>query len=303
MSAALTVRAPAKINLNLGVGSIRPDGFHPLATVYQAIGLYDDVSVAEADEWSLAVGTHPRIDVSDVPADHTNIAMRAGRALTSFHGIDRRAAIRIEKGIPVAAGLAGGSADGAATLLALDRLWGLQTSDRDLLALAADLGSDVPFALVGGTALGSGRGEQVEPLEDNGSWWWVVVESEIGLSTPGVYREFDRLLGDRTATEKLMPELRSALVAGDPRWLAQQLSNDLSAAALSLRPDLAVVLADGRDCGALAGLMSGSGPTCLFLCSDARHAADVRLAMTERGYERVTACAAPVAGAHVVTYA
>jgi 4-diphosphocytidyl-2-C-methyl-D-erythritol kinase len=299
---SVTVRAAAKINLYLGVGAPRPDGFHPLATVYQAIGLYDDVSVTDAPAWSLAVTAHERIDVSEVPLDDTNIALRAGRLLAAHHGLDRAASIAVEKGIPVAGGLAGGSADGAATLLALDRLWDLQTDDADLLALAGRLGSDVPFALIGGTATGLGRGEVVERVPDHGTWWWVVVESDIGLPTPVVYAELDRLGG--AALEPTVPaSLLDALVGGDPGRLAASLANDLAAPALSLRPDLARVLADGAEAGALAGLVSGSGPTCLFLCRDAGHATGVRIALGGLGHTRVVAAAGPVAGAHVVEYA
>ncbi|MDQ6641026.1 MAG: 4-(cytidine 5'-diphospho)-2-C-methyl-D-erythritol kinase [Actinomycetota bacterium] len=299
---SVTVRAPAKVNLHLGVGAARPDGFHPLATVYQAVGMYDDVTVTEAPTWSLAVSAHARIDVSEVPVGDTNIALRAGRLLAQQHGLDRAASIDIEKGIPVAGGLAGGSADAAAALLALDRLWDAQTSDEDLLALAARLGSDVPFALLGGTASGLGRGELVERVTDNGSWWWVLVESDTGLPTPAVYREFDRLV-DAPVAPPFPEGLLEALAHGDADRLAGCLSNDLTLPTLSLRPDLARVLADGTDAGALAGLISGSGPTCLFLCRDAGHATGVRLAMTELGHTRVSAAAGPVAGAHVVEYA
>ena len=297
----ITVRAAAKVNLHLGVGAARADGFHPLATVYQAIGMYDDVTVTDAPSWSLAVTAHPRIDVSEVPLDEHNIAWRAGRVLAAHHRLRRAASIGIEKGIPVAGGLAGGSADAAATLLALDRLWDLHTSDDDLLALAAELGSDVPFALLGGTASGLGRGELVERVADNGSWWWVVVESDIGLSTPAVYREFDRLVDAPTAPP--FPEaLLEALARGDADLLAGRLVNDLAGPALNLRPDLAAVLDDGAAAGALGGLVSGSGPTCLFLCRDVGHAFAVRMALNDLGHTRVSAAAGPVAGAHVVDY-
>ncbi len=298
---SVTVRAAAKVNLHLGVGALRADGFHPLATVYQAIGMYDDVTVTDAPDWGLVVTAHERIDLSEVPLDHSNIVLRAGRLLSAHHRLDRAAAIGVDKGIPVAGGLAGGSADGAAALLALDRLWELQTTDDDLLALAAELGSDVPFALVGGTATGHGRGELVERVPDAGSWWWVVVESDIGLPTPAVYRELDRT--GHPPDHPVVPRpLLDALAVGDPELLAESLTNDLTAPALRLRPDLAKVLADGTESGALAGLVSGSGPTCLFLCRDAGHASAVRMMMTDLGHTRVSSAAGPVAGAHVVEY-
>lgn len=295
---SVTVRAPAKINLFLGVGARRADGYHPLATVYQAVGLYDDVTVTDAEEWSVELTD----DVPGVPLDRHNIAVKAGVALTAHHGLDRCARIVIHKGIPVAGGMAGGSADAAATLVALDRLWDLQTSDEDLLAIAARLGSDVPFALVGGTAEGTGRGEVVTPLADHGRWWWVVVPDPEGLSTPEVYAEFDRLLP--TAVLPRIPEmLYAALRTGDTEQLAIALRNDLEDAALELRPELEVTLQDGYRAGASMAALSGSGPTTLFLCEDAQHARDVAAAFKDLGHPEAWVAAAPVAGAHVVSYA
>jgi 4-diphosphocytidyl-2-C-methyl-D-erythritol kinase len=297
---SVTVRAPAKINLHLGVGPGRDDGYHQLATVYQAIGLYDDVTVTDADHWSVVLSVAGDLDVSDVPLDDSNIAIRAGVALTGHHGIERHARIEIAKSIPVAGGLAGGSADAAATLVALDRLWDLQTSDDDLLAIAGRLGSDVPFALVGGTAYGTGRGELVEPVADNGAWWWVVVPNSAGLSTAAVYAEYDSLgLGEHLRA----PEgLFDALVRAQPEGLAVELHNDLEAAALALRPDLLDTRADIDNAGGYAALLSGSGPTWLALAGDADHARDICAELGDT--HPVVLCApGPVAGAHVVTYA
>lgn len=297
----VTVRASAKFNMHLGVGPVRADGFHPLATVYHAIGLYDDVTVSPASAWEVAVSGDGQIALGEVPTGPDNIAVRAGQLLAAHHGIDTAARIEIHKGIPVAGGLAGGSADAAATLVALDRLWSLQTSDDDLLALAARLGSDVPFALVGGTALGGGRGEIVEPVVDNGAWWWVVVGNETGLSTPSVYRTFDDLVTD--AVEPQVPEaLLMALDKGDVSLLAEALGNDLQAPALSLRRDLQRTFDDGAAAGAIAVQLSGSGPTVLLLCRDAAHAREVAGDMQERSYTRVWTAPGPVAGAHVITY-
>jgi 4-diphosphocytidyl-2-C-methyl-D-erythritol kinase len=300
---SVTVRAPAKVNLALVVGPPREDGFHPLNTVYQAISLYDDVRVTESDEWSVSVVPLGDVDVSGVPLDETNIALRAGRALAEHHGLDLAADVEIHKGIPVAGGLAGGSADAAATLVALDRLWDLRTSDDDLLALAAVLGSDVPFALIGGTAHGVGRGEQVAPLPDGGSYWWVVVPSDDGLSTPEVYREFDRLHpdADAAATAEDPVELIAALEVGE--GLADALRNDLEVAATSLRPELGdrirtvVAHHDG------AVLLSGSGPTILALARTQDEAIASRTALLGVGFSVVHVATGPVAGAHVVEYA
>jgi len=297
---SITVRAPAKINLLLGVGAVRPDGYHPLSTVYQAIGLYDDVTAGDADAWSVTVTPTGDVDCSEVPLGEDNIAVRAGQLLARHHGIERCARIDIAKGIPVAGGLAGGSADAAATLVALDRLWDLATPDEDLLRLAGELGSDVPFALLGGTAHGTGRGELVEPVVDRGDWWWVVVPDEAGLSTAAVYAAYDELgLGP-----ELEPEptgLLDALATGDPDELAPELRNDLLPAALHLRPELGAVADRIRQANAYHALLSGSGPTWLALAGDAGHAHEIAEHLRE-DLPRVLFAPSPVAGAHVVEY-
>jgi len=298
----VTVRAPAKINLHLGVGAPRKDGFHPLVTVYQAVGLCDDVTVAPAPGWTLTVSVPDWMDADAVPVTGDNIVDRAAHVLAGHHGIDPLAAVSVAKAIPVAGGMAGGSADAAAALVALDRLWALETPDDDLLALAARLGSDVPFALVGGTALGTGRGELVEPVPDPATWWWVVVPSAEGLSTPAVYRRFDELNPHAAAEPPAADATLAALVTGDPAELAGALHNDLQPAALDLRPDLADLLDLGRRSGALTGLVSGSGPTCLFLAEDADAARAVAGGLSKH-HDVVLVTNGPVAGAHVVTYA
>lgn len=275
---AVTVRVPAKVNVQLAVGGRRPDGFHDLATVFLAVGLYDRVTAAP-DE-GLVITARGR-GVEGVPLDGTNLAVRAAVALAARHGIEPRVRLHIEKDIPVAGGMAGGSADAAAALVACDALWGLGTPREELLALGAELGSDVPFGLVGGAALGVGRGERLTPLAVGGEFHWVFVVDEGGLSTPAVYGECDRLrreggsgdgVGD-VAVPVADPALVAALASGDPHALAGALSNDLQGAALSLRPSLAATLAAGCEAGALAGIVSGSGPTCAFLASDGDTAA------------------------------
>lgn len=299
-STSITVRAPAKINLLLGVGPVRDDGFHPLDTVYQAISLYDDVTVSQSAAWSVDVEPIGEVDCSGVPLDDSNIVVRAGRLLTAHHGINRHAAIGISKGIPVAGGMAGGSADAAATLVALDRLWDLQTSDEDLLAIAAELGSDVPFALIGGTAHGTGRGELVEPVADAGTWWWVVVPNNDGMSTPAVYRAFDDAVPAGGGSDTVA--VRAALAAGDLDALAAALHNDLQEAALGLRADLVETEADLRGAGVLATLLSGSGPTFLGLVADQDRAHHLREALLDAGHAGVLVATGPVAGTHLVDY-
>jgi 4-diphosphocytidyl-2-C-methyl-D-erythritol kinase len=298
----VTVRAPAKINLHLGVGAPRDDGFHPLVTVYQAVGLCDDVTVSPAPGWTLRVSVPDWMDADAVPVTGDNIVDRAAHLLTRHHGIDSQAAVSVTKAIPVAGGMAGGSADAAAALVALDRLLKLETPDDVLLALAAELGSDVPFALVGGTAVGTGRGEIVEPVPDPATWWWVVVPSDRGLSTPAVYRHFDELNPDALPEPAGAEAVLAALATGVPEVLAAALHNDLQAAALDLRPDLADLLELGQRSGALRGLVSGSGPTCLFLAEDADAAREVAGRLSGH-HDVVLVTNGPVAGAHVVTYA
>ncbi|MFN8196427.1 MAG: 4-(cytidine 5'-diphospho)-2-C-methyl-D-erythritol kinase [Nocardioidaceae bacterium] len=297
----LTVRAPAKINLYLGVGAPRPDGFHPLVTVYQAIGLYDDLLVASDPHWSVETRVADYISADAVPTDGDNLVDKAARRLADYHRRELTGAVVVDKSIPVAGGMAGGSADAAAALVALDRVWRAHTSDEDLLALAAELGSDVPFALVGGAALGTGRGEIVEPIADEATWWWVVVPSAAGgLSTPEVFRRFDAMFPDADPEPAPAGELLQALATGDPRQLAGALHNDLQPAALDLRPDLARLLADGEAAGALRGMVSGSGPTCVFLCESGDHAREVAGGLMAAARDVVLVANGPVAGAHVV---
>jgi 4-diphosphocytidyl-2-C-methyl-D-erythritol kinase len=210
----LTVRAAAKINLLLGVGAPRPDGFHTLVTVYQAVSLYDDLTVSPADGVAVATDVASYIDAAQLPGPGLNIIDRAAALLSEHHGRPVGGEVRVDKSIPIAGGLAGGSADGAAALLALDRLDRLGSSDHDLLTMAAHLGSDVPFALVGGTALGEGHGELVSPVADEGSWWWVVVPSAVGMSTPAVYRHFDELRPDAPPVPGPPDEVVAALAGG-----------------------------------------------------------------------------------------
>ena len=170
------------------------------------------------------------------------------------------------------------------------------------MALAADLGSDVPFALHGGTAIGTGRGENLTPVLSRGSFHWVFALANAGLSTPAVYAECDRLRGGRAVPEPYVSDmLMQAVRAGDPMLLGKSVHNDLQAAALSLRPSLAQVLEVGDDFGALGGLVSGSGPTCAFVTRDEEHALDIAVALTASGVCRsVRRATGPVAGARIV---
>ena len=272
-TAEVRVSAPAKINLCLGVGPVGADGFHPLATVYQAVGIYDEVTLRPADTDLLTV-SGDGVETGEVPLDGSNLALRAVRLLAEHHGRDDLAVdMHIRKRIPVAGGLAGGSTDAAAALVGADALFELQTPRAELLELAGQLGSDVPFCVVGGTAMGAGRGEVVTPVMTRGEYWWLVVPDAAGLSTPSVYGEFDRLHADSPVPDPEIPdELLAALRAGDVDRLGAALTNDLQPAALSFRSDLGHLIATGLAHGARGGLVSGSGPTLAFLCQDPEHA-------------------------------
>ncbi|MBO0825464.1 MAG: 4-(cytidine 5'-diphospho)-2-C-methyl-D-erythritol kinase [Actinobacteria bacterium] len=302
----MTVRVPAKVNLQLSVGPAGDDGYHALVSVFHAVSLFDEVTVQPAEKMSLTVTGE---DADAVPADRSNLAWRAARALAKAAAV-RGAAVLIEirKRIPVAAGLAGGSADAAAALVACNELWQAGLSQGELAEIAAGLGSDVPFSLMGGTAVGRGRGEQLTPALAAGSYHWALAFGRSGLSTAQVYATCDRLRGNRVAAgapppsqPSLSTELMTALRSGDPARVGPLLTNDLQPAALSLRPSLRRTLAAGREHGALGAIVSGSGPTCAFLAKDAAHARDLAVLLTGSGVCRSAARASgPVPGAIVV---
>ena len=303
---SVTVRVPAKINLQLAVGPLRPDGYHGLVTVFHAIGLFDMVSVAAAEADSVAVTGE---GAGQVPADGDNLALRAVRALRAVVAAQAGpgVTVTINKRIPVAAGLAGGSADAAAALVACNELWRAGLPVRELCEIAAGVGSDVAFAVLGGTAVGRGRGERLTPaLMPAARYHWVLAFADGALSTPEVYGTLDRLRAadggaGKAAEPELSTELMAALRAGDLERLGRSLSNDLQAPAISLFPALRKTLDVGRESGALGALVSGSGPTCLFLARDARHATDVAVALSGAGVCRtVTRASGPVPGATVI---
>ncbi|WP_374582561.1 4-(cytidine 5'-diphospho)-2-C-methyl-D-erythritol kinase [Frankia sp. CiP3] len=328
----VTVRSPAKVNLHLGVGPRRDDGYHAVTTILQAVSLYDDITVTAAPDdvtdpdavepvvaveviGEGAAGTTPAAlpgdpavssaaaRISLVPTGSDNLAVRAAQVLAVRAGV-RGAGARLSmvKGIPVAAGMAGGSADAAGALVAFDTLWGTGL-DRSVLAeLAAGLGSDVPFPLAGGTALGTGRGEQLTPVLGRGEYHWVFALADGGLSTASVYAEFDRLSEGRLRTEPTPPGgVLAALRTGDPVELGKALVNDLQPAALRLRPSLRRVLETGTELGAVGAIVSGSGPTCAFLARDAAQSVALAASLAGMGVCRAVRRAyGPVAGARVI---
>jgi 4-diphosphocytidyl-2-C-methyl-D-erythritol kinase len=296
----VTVRVPAKINLHLAVGQLRADGFHDLVTVFHAVSLFDEVTVATSEEPGIEVHGE---GVSEVPADETNLAWRAVQLLAEKAEREPDVRLVLRKGIPVAGGMAGGSADAAAALVGLSALWKLDLSRDELSVFAAELGSDVTFALYGGTAVGTGRGEQIVPVLSRHTQHWVIALHRGGLATPAVFRELDRLRGDSAPAERPVEPVLEALAGGDPRQLALSLGNDLQAAAVSMAPDLRRTLRAGVAAGALAGLVSGSGPTCAFLCSSAEAALDVATELAGVGVCRTVRIAhGPVPGARVVDH-
>ncbi len=304
MNASVTARAPGKVNLQLSVGAVRDDGFHPLASIFHAVAMPEEVTVAAgAPGTGIVISEVTGLQADEVPRDATNLVWRAAERLAVEVG--RPAPdlqVTISKGVPVAGGMAGGSADCAAALVALNDLWGSPLARDDLARVALDLGSDVPFSLMGGTALGLGRGELLSPLMVRGTFHWVFATATRGLSTPAVYAAFDRLVAGRIVPE---PEadaaLVAALIAGDARALARVLHNDLQEPALTLRPTLRDVLDAGIAAGALGGMVSGSGPTVAFLVADPAAGAVVHA--TVSGLEHVRAAfttTGPAPGARVI---
>jgi 4-diphosphocytidyl-2-C-methyl-D-erythritol kinase len=296
---SVTVRVPGKVNLYLAVGDRREDGYHELTTVFHAVSLLDEVTVRNADVLSLELVGE---GADTLPTDERNLAWQAAELLADHVGRAPDVSIMIDKTIPVAAGMAGGSADAAAVLVAMNSLWELNLPRRDLRLLAAQLGSDVPFALHGGTALGTGRGEELTTVLSRNTFHWVLAFANSGLLTRSVFAKLDQLrdAADPPRLEEAGPVL-AALAAGDPEQLAPLLGNELQSAAVSLDPALQRTLRAGLQAGALAGIVSGSGPTCAFLCASAAAAVDVGTELSGAGVCRtVRVASGPVPGARVV---
>lgn len=295
----VAVRAPAKINLGLSIGGPQADGYHSLVSVYQAISLYDEVKARPAPPGDITVQVTGEGD-DVVPLDDTNLAVQAAALLAKHYEVVDGVALSIHKSIAVAGGLAGGSTDAAGALVACDALWGLGATRDELADLGAALGSDVPFCLLGGNAIGTGRGEALSPVLARGSYEWVLAYSDAGLSTRQVYSELDRVRGAGMVKPELSQSLMAALRSGDPYAVGAALHNDLEPAAVRLRPPLRRTLALGQEYGALGSLVSGSGPTCLFLASDEDHAVDLAVALSSSGLCRsVQRATGPVHGARL----
>jgi len=297
---AVRVRVAGKINLTLRSGPRRADGYHSLATVFQAVSLFDEIEATSAEPGTFSVTVHG--DQADrVPNGPDNLAVRAARLLAEQ--VDHQDAgvnLVIRKSIPVTGGMAGGSADAAGALLACSVLWDLDITPDELRVFGAQLGADVPFCLAGGTALGTDRGDRLVPVLSRGSYHWVLAFSDRGLSTPEVFGKFDDL-GCGARDLEPPEDLLNALVSGDPVALGKALANDLSQAALALRPELGRVIETGTDLGAIGAIISGSGPTVAFLAPNESAAVDLSVALSGsgacHGVRRVTG---PVPGARLL---
>ena len=296
MSNSIRARAHAKINLHLGVGHLREDGYHDLVSVFQSLSLSSIVEITPASSPGTSLVAGLQADAPGVPEDESNLAWKAAEALARRSGETLpRINIALYKGIPVAGGMAGGSADAAATLKALNATLQRPLSQEVLLEIAAELGSDVPFTLLGETRVGTGRGEALTPLLSRGEYHWALAFAKQGLSTPEVFAKLDSMQREAHLSYEAVAQ---ALLQADAHALADALHNDLQAAALSLRPELRKVIAMGERAGALRGIVSGSGPTCAFLCADAAVAEEVA---AELGvYYRTATATGPAPGATVL---
>lgn len=351
-AASVRVEAPGKVNLFLSAGAPGTDGYHPLTTVFQAVRLIETVTARRqaADAIGAITLTLEEPDPA-VPTGEDNLAVAAARLLAAATGVTEGVDLLVRKRVPVAGGMAGGSADAAGTLLACNQLWGTGLALDHLMSLARHLGADVPFPLLGGSALGTDRGDELSPLMTRGTYHWVLALQDRGLPTPSVFRRLDELRGPgaalasleapaapadleapagpeapalpaastrdvplasgltpqpdartrASAPDPVPPALTAALRAGDAHALAQVMRNDLEAAALDLRPELADVIDVAQASGALRAMVSGSGPTVAALVTDMTTAQRVSRALTASGVcSGVLRVDAPVAGARVV---
>jgi 4-diphosphocytidyl-2-C-methyl-D-erythritol kinase len=301
-SKGVVARVPAKVNLQLSVGPLGDDGFHEVTTVFQAISLFDDVTVATAAENSGLVISVTGETAKGVPADSSNLAIKAAELMIKEYELPSDLSIKLKKEIPVAGGMAGGSADAAGVIVGLDSLFELGLSRDEMELLGSKIGSDVPFSICGGVAIGSGRGDQITPALAKGNYNWVLALSGQGLATPSVYQECDRLREGLSISAPVVSEqIMQALRAGDAKALGKALTNELQPAACSLRPALRLVLDVGIDYGALGGIVSGSGPTVAFLVSDDDHAMDLTVALSSSGVvSSVVRASGPTNGARII---
>ena len=306
--AARTVRvkAPGKVNVSLDVGPLRPDGYHSVASVYLAVSLYEEVAATSTDtgEITISISNASTFDGLDIPLDHRNLAYKAAAIMADVSEHSTGVHLEITKRVPVAGGMGGGSADAAATLLACDALWNSGLSRDELAHLAAELGADVPFALLGGTAVGLGLGDDLSPALVKAQTDWVLVTADFGLPTPEVYRALDRLrVAEGAAIEEptaVDPMILQALRGGDADALSRVLVNDLQRASIELAPGLRDTLGLGESLGAIAGIVSGSGPTVAFLAHNPAAAEGLADDLRHHSFDAM-AVHGPVHGARIIS--
>jgi 4-diphosphocytidyl-2-C-methyl-D-erythritol kinase len=287
--------SPGKVNVYFAVGAFLKDGFHDVASCYQALSLRERVLVELTGSFSIDfAGPFEAESQLLVPRDSTNLVYQAGeqlKALGSSLGSDK-VSFLIHKSVPIAGGMAGGSADAAAALVALNSLFGSGLEDQ-LPEAAANLGSDVPFSLMGGTAIGVGRGEVLTKVQDGPALHWVMTPNPAGLSTPQVYRQLDVMRVNQgidvssLEAPQVPEELLEALASGDVVEVAKLMHNDLEIAAVAMLPELADTLEAGRKAGSLRSMVSGSGPTIAHLAKNAIHAEQIATRLHSAGYPSI----------------
>lgn len=287
--------SPAKINLFFGVGAFLKDGYHTVASLYHSLELREQVAIELSGKFEIdfAAGL-ARQGSLEVPRDKTNLVFKAAQALQASYPqvTPELISFLIKKAIPVAGGMAGGSADAAAALVAIDKLFALG-AESTLSEIAGGLGADIPFALWGGSAVGLGKGERLSRISTEAVFHWVVTPSTAGLSTPDVYRKLDTMriengIDPTTIEEPVVPQLLlNAVRAGDHKQLARYMHNDLEIAAIELLPELKTVLLAGEEAGALRSMVSGSGPTVVHLAKDRVDAELIAQRMGRLGYPSI----------------
>ena len=312
--AARTVRvkAPGKVNVSLDVGPLRADGYHSVASVYLAVSLYEEVAATSTDTGEITVSISPAstldLDGVDIPLDERNLAYKAAAIMADVSEHSTGVHLEITKRVPVAGGMGGGSADAAATLLACDALWNSGLSRDELAHLAAELGADVPFSLLGGTAVGLGVGDDLSPALVKAQTDWVLVDGRFrpahpgGLPDPGPAAR-GRRRRDRGTRRRGSARSSAALRSGDADALSRVLVNDLQRASIELAPGLRDTLGLGESCGAIAGIVSGSGPTVAFLAHSPAAAAGLAEDLRHHGLDAHGRPRPGARGAHHLRYA
>jgi len=293
MTIQVTASAPGKINIFFKVGALNSDGYHDVLSIYQALDIRETVTVSDSSRWKVSVsGALSEEQIAAVPTGEDNLVVRAAKSIGQLANLTRVSELSFEitKNVPVAGGMGGGSADAAAAMLAVDELWDTQVDGEALMKAAAELGADIPFALLGGTAIGIGRGDKLDPIDDVQKLHWVLVPMDVGLSTPRVYAKLDEMRAAKGQEPTLVPvpqvphELIDALVHGDAREVAKHLHNDLQEAAVALMPELSITMHAGLAAGALAAMVSGSGPTIAMLAESEEAAESIANHLAFEGY-------------------